>query len=77
MLKTKELEIQISDTEVVNQINSLAAFQKNKVFNNTAYQNYLKFKRLTPLEFEESQREALLLEKISNLIKSNVKVSPN
>lgn len=76
-LKAKELDIQISDTEVVNQINSLAAFQKNKVFNNTAYQNYLKFKRLTPLEFEESQREALLLEKIRNLIKSNVKVSPN
>jgi len=77
LLKAKELDIQISDTEVVNQINSLAAFQKNKVFNNTAYQNYLKFKRLTPLEFEESQREALLLEKIRNLIKSNVKVSPN
>ena len=77
LLKAKELNIQISDTEVVKQINSLTAFQKNKVFNNTAYQNYLKFKRLTPLEFEESQREALLLEKTRNLIKSNVKVSPN
>ena len=77
LLKAKELNIQISDTEVVKQINSLTAFQKNNVFNNTAYQNYLKFKRLTPLEFEESQREALLLEKIRNLIKSNVKVSPN
>ena len=77
LLKAKELDIQVSDAEVVNQINTLAVFQKNKVFNNTAYQNYLKFKRLTPLEFEESQREALLLDKIRNLIKSNVKVSPN
>ena len=77
LIKAKELDIQISDTEVVNQINSLAAFQKDKVFNNIAYQNYLKFKRLTPLEFEESQREALLLEKVRNLIKSNIKVSPN
>jgi len=77
LLKAKELDIQISDTEVVNQINSLTAFQKDTVFSNIAYQNYLKFKRLTPLEFEESQREALLLEKVRNLIKSNVKVSPN
>jgi peptidyl-prolyl cis-trans isomerase D len=32
---------------------------------------------VTPLEFEETQRETLLLEKIRNLIKFNVKVSPN
>jgi peptidyl-prolyl cis-trans isomerase D len=77
LIKANELNIQVSDTEVINQINTLAAFQKNKVFNNTVYQNYLKFKRLTPLEFEESQRELLLLEKIRNIIKSNAKVSPN
>jgi peptidyl-prolyl cis-trans isomerase D len=75
--KAKKLNIQVSDAEVINQINSLAVFKKNKVFNNTIYQNYLKFKRVTPLEFEETQREALLLEKIRNLIKFNVKVSPN
>ena len=77
LIKAKELDIQVSDEEVINQINKLPTFQRNKVFHNETYQNYLKFKRLTPLEFEESQREILLLEKISNLIKSNVKVSPN
>jgi peptidyl-prolyl cis-trans isomerase D len=75
--KAKKLNIQVSDAEVINQINSLAVFKKNNVFNNSIYQNYLKFKRVTPLEFEETQREALLLEKIRNLIKLNVKVSPN
>ena len=75
--KAEKLNIQVSDAEVINQINSLAVFKKNKVFNNTIYQNYLKFKRVTPLEFEETQREALLLDKIRNLIKFNVKVSPN
>ncbi|HAK37794.1 MAG TPA: hypothetical protein DCM60_06050, partial [Nitrospina sp.] len=69
--------IKVSDVEVINHINNLSAFQKDKVFNNTAYQNFLKYKRLTPSEFEESQRESLLLEKIENLIKSNVKISPN
>ncbi|SVB88981.1 uncharacterized protein METZ01_LOCUS241835, partial [marine metagenome] len=77
LLKANELDIKVSDAEVVDQINSLSAFQKNNAFNNEAYQNYLKFKRLTPLEFEESQRESLLLEKIGNLIKSNTKVSPD
>ena len=76
LLKANELEIRVSDLEVVNQINNIPTFQKDKVFNNTIYQNYLNYNRLTPLEFEESQREAVLLEKISNLIKSNVKVSP-
>jgi len=77
LIKANELDIQVSDEEVINQINNLSAFQRDKVFHNETYQNYLKFKRLTPLEFEESQREILLLEKISNLVKSNVKVSPN
>ena len=76
LLKANELDIRVSDQEVVNQINIIPTFQKDKVFNNTIYQNYLNYNRLTPLEFEESQREAVLLEKVSNLIKSNVKVSP-
>ena len=42
LTKADELDIQVSDAEVVNQINRLAAFQKNKVFNNAIYQNYLK-----------------------------------
>ena len=75
--EANKLDLKVSDAEVINHINSLTAFQKNKVFNNSTYQNYLKFKRLTPQEFEEDQREALLLEKIQNLIKSSVKVSPN
>ena len=73
--KADELSIRVSDTEVVNRIHSLPAFQRDKKFSNTVYQNFLKFKRLTPLEFEESQRESLLLEKIENFIKSNVKIS--
>ncbi len=77
LIKANELNIKVSDAEVIDRINGLPAFQKDKIFNNTAYQNFLKYKRLTPNEFEESQRESLLLEKIENLIKANVKVSPS
>ena len=76
LLKANELDMKVSDLEVVSQINNIPTFQKDKVFNNTIYQNYLNYNRLTPHDFEESQRESVLLEKISNLIKSNVKVSP-
>jgi len=75
MLKANTLNIRVSDMEVINRIHALPAFQKNKLFDHTTYQNFLKYKRLTPLGFEEGQREALLLEKIEKFIKSNVKVS--
>jgi len=77
LAKADELDIQVGDAEVVNLLKTITAFQKNNKFNNEAYENYLKFKRLTKLEFEEKQRESLLLEKIRNLIVANVKVSPN
>ena len=77
LLKADELDIRVSDTEVANQINRNPAFQKNKVFNHTVYQDRLKFRRLTPLEFEEGQRETLLLGKVKNFIKNNIKVSPS
>ena len=77
LAKADELDIQVGDAEVVNLLKTITAFQKNNKFNNEAYENYLKFKRLTKLEFEEKQRESLLLEKIRNLIAANVKVSPN
>ena len=75
LLKADELNIGVSNAEVVDRIHGLPALKKNKVFDHTAYQNFLKFKRLTPLEFEESQRETILLEKIENFIKLSVKVS--
>ena len=75
ILKANELKVLVSNEEVIKRIHSLPAFQRDKKFSNTVYQNFLKFKRLTPLEFEESQRESLLLEKIENFIKSNVKIS--
>ena len=77
LAKADEVDIQVGDAEVVNLLKTITAFQKNNKFSNEAYENYLKFKRMTKLEFEESQRESLLLEKIRNLIASNVKVSPN
>ncbi len=67
--------IHVSDAELVDHIQSFPAFQKDGVFNEEFYRNYLKFNRLTPKDFEESQREALAIEKVQNLVKGNTQVS--
>ena len=45
ILKADELSILVSDEEVIERVHSLPAFQKNKLFNHTVYQNFLKFKK--------------------------------
>ncbi|MDA1109052.1 MAG: SurA N-terminal domain-containing protein [Nitrospinae bacterium] len=75
LLESGNLNIKISDEEVIDHIQSFPAFQKDKIFNKSFYTNYLKFNRLSPLDFEESQREALMIQKLERLITGNTLVS--
>lgn len=73
--QAKKQNLQISDAELISRIKSYQAFQKDKTFDESLYKTYLKNNRLTVLEFEESQREGLIIEKVEGLIKANTKVS--
>nr|NIQ03672.1 hypothetical protein [Nitrospinaceae bacterium]NIR57559.1 hypothetical protein [Nitrospinaceae bacterium]NIS88029.1 hypothetical protein [Nitrospinaceae bacterium]NIT84893.1 hypothetical protein [Nitrospinaceae bacterium]NIU47069.1 hypothetical protein [Nitrospinaceae bacterium] len=73
--QAEKLNIRVSDQELIDHIKSFPAFQKDGQFNEAYYRDYLKFQRLSPMEFEESQRQALIIEKVENVIKSNTKVS--
>ncbi len=75
LLEAENLNIQVSDAELIEQIQSFPAFQKEGKYNPAYYNNYLKFNRLSPLEFEEGQREALTIEKLEKLITANTLVS--
>lgn len=75
LIEAEKQHIQVSDAELVTRIKSFPAFQKDKQFDRTIYNNFLKFKRLTPSEFEANQREMLLIEKVKDQIESQVKVS--
>ncbi|GJL77718.1 MAG: peptidylprolyl isomerase [Nitrospinaceae bacterium] len=75
LLEADNLNIRVSDEELVDHIQSFPAFQKDKVFNKSFYDNYLKFNRLSHLDFEESQREALTIQKLEKMITSNTLVS--
>jgi peptidyl-prolyl cis-trans isomerase D len=69
------LELRVSDEELSQSIRSISAFQNAGVFDPRRYQGVLNSNDLTPEAFEMDQRDALLLEKLNNLIAGSVKVS--
>jgi peptidyl-prolyl cis-trans isomerase D len=75
LLESDNLNIQVSDEELVSHIQSFPAFQKDNQYNQTYYDNYIQFNRLTHLGFEEGQREALRIEKLEKMISGNTLVS--
>ncbi|OGW18877.1 MAG: hypothetical protein A3K09_00490 [Nitrospinae bacterium RIFCSPLOWO2_12_FULL_47_7] len=75
LMEAKKQNIKASDDEVSARIKGFPAFQRDQKFNSDAYKNFLKNKRLTPYEFEEGQRESIILEKMENLIRESVKTT--
>lgn len=75
LLEAKKQNIQVSDEEVVSHIEKLPAFQSKNKFNENAYRNFIRSQRLTPGEFEEGQRETLLLDKMEKLFLIHSKAS--
>ncbi|MDH4220667.1 MAG: SurA N-terminal domain-containing protein [Candidatus Aminicenantes bacterium] len=69
--EAKRLGISVPDEELRGAIESVPAFQVNGQFDKRNYERYLRINRVTPEGFEQSQREALLLSKVVNLIKMN------
>jgi len=73
--KADELKLGVSADEIRASILSYPAFQKNGIFDNHAYQQTLRYHRMSPEDFEASQKRALKITKLEELIKESVKVS--
>jgi peptidyl-prolyl cis-trans isomerase D len=69
------LDLRVSDQELSRSIRSISAFQTVGVFDPRRYQGVLDRNDSTPEAFEISQRDALLMDKLNNLIAGSVKVS--
>jgi len=69
--EAKRLGLSIPDEELREAIESVPAFQVNGQFDKRNYERFLRLNRMTPEEFEQSQRESLLLSKVVSLIKMN------
>jgi peptidyl-prolyl cis-trans isomerase D len=69
--EAKRLGLSIPDEELREAIESIPAFQVNGQFDRRNYERFLRLNRMTPEEFEQSQRENLLISKAVSLIKTN------
>ncbi len=73
--KAGALQILVSDEDVRNAILSYPAFQRNGVFDDRIYQQTLRARKLTPEQFEESQRKFLVSSQVEDLIQDGVKLA--
>ncbi|MBT3923037.1 MAG: hypothetical protein HOF21_10730 [Nitrospina sp.] len=77
LMAAQEQNLKVSDAELISHIKELPVFQKDNKFNDKTYRDYLQFQRITPGEFEDNQRQALLLDKLEKLFRTNTKVLPS
>ncbi len=67
--------LKVSDPELIEKVQTYPVFQVNGRFDHSRYLQVLRLSRLTPAEFEQNQREDLLLGKLENLIKDGVQAT--
>jgi len=75
MKASKGMGISVSKDEVTNSIATMPTFQRDGSFNFDLYQQLLKSNRITPKDFEESQKNELIIKKTRQAIKDKVVVS--
>jgi peptidyl-prolyl cis-trans isomerase D len=75
--EAKRQGLMVTDAELIERVQSYPDFQVNGAFDRTRYLQVLRLSRLTPGDFEQNQREGLLLAKLENLVKDAVQVTEN
>lgn len=73
--EAKRQGLMVSDAELIEKVQTYPVFQVNGHFDHSRYLQVLRLSRLTPGDFEQNQREDLLLEKLEHLIKDGVQVT--
>ena len=75
LLEAEKQNLRVSDAELISHIRSLPVFQNDKKFSKKAYDGYLQSQRTSPRDFEDNQRQALILDKLEKLFRTGSKVS--
>ena len=73
--KTEELNIKVTEEEVKAIILATPIFQRSGAFDERIYNQFLRYKKITPADFEENQRKLLTMIKLEDLIQNGVKVA--
>lgn len=73
--EAERLKIRVSNTELATAISEIGAFQRAGRFDKQLYRSILDRLRMSPEEFEVTQRNAMMIEKLSALVTGSVKIS--
>ncbi|MGH7845425.1 MAG: SurA N-terminal domain-containing protein [Candidatus Binatia bacterium] len=73
--EAKRLGLEATEDEVVNVITSLPVFQVKGQFSNERYLEFLRYRRMTPVQFEAEQRDDISMRKLLEMIRDSVHVS--
>jgi peptidyl-prolyl cis-trans isomerase D len=68
LIAAQENGIRVSDAELKEAIVNEPAFMRDGVFDNTVYQNVLRYSQLTPATYEAKKRDDLMIQKMTRLI---------
>jgi len=75
MKEAKKMGIKVSKEEVSSAIAAMPTFQKDGAFSFDLYQQLLKSNRMPPKEFEESQKNELMIKKARQSVQDKVTVT--
>jgi peptidyl-prolyl cis-trans isomerase D len=73
--EAKRQGLTVTDAELIARVQSYPVFQVNGRFDRNRYIQVLRLSRMTPQDFEQSQREELLVDKLGHLIKGGIHVT--
>ena len=73
--EAEAMNLRITDEELAETIRGIPAFQRAGMFDTGQYRRVLEQNRMTPEQFEMSQRNAMLADRMSNLITVGIKVA--
>ena len=71
----RENDMRVTDKSLVDSITETPMFQRNGAFDPQVYKMVLGQNRLSPPDYEEMQKEALLTEKVRNFVSNTIMVS--
>ncbi|MGH8057924.1 MAG: peptidylprolyl isomerase [Candidatus Entotheonellia bacterium] len=70
--EARRQRLTVTDVELIEQVQNYPAFQINGAFDRNRYVQLLRLSRLSPADFEQSQREELLIAKLEQVIKAGI-----
>ncbi len=71
LTKAEEMGLTVSEREIADSLSSVDLFKRNGKFDRRAYLDFLRRNDLTPSQFEQDQRQSMVMNKLISVIQDN------